>query len=102
MERRKANKVVRVSLSGGLVGLLGTNPRKALEDAMQEHNVKGWNCHQVIPHEGRNWLVGLVQGIVLILTLGIWTFRPGYLLLLEKDVTDNSHWAGNDAQGTIG
>ena len=30
----KVNKVVRISLSGGLIGWLTTNPRKAIDDSI--------------------------------------------------------------------
>ena len=90
MKRRKINKVVRVGLFGGLIGSALTNPRKALEDAIQKHNAEGWHCHQVIPHETRNILISLLQGILLVVTLFMFTFSGAYLLLLEKDATDYS------------
>jgi len=91
MERRKINKVVRVDLYGGLIGSSMTNPRKALEDVIQKHNAEGWHCHQVIPHETRNFLVSLLQGVLLVITLFLFTFSGAYLLIFEKDNTDNSH-----------
>ena len=80
----KVNKVVRLSLAGGLIGLMFTNPRRALDSAVDQANADGWNCHQVIPHQERNFLVFFLQIVVLILTLGLWTWGAGYLLLLEK------------------
>jgi len=80
----RSNKVVRVALSGGLVGLLGTNPAYAIENVISVWNDKGYHCRQILPHETRNFIAKLFQIIVLILTIGIWTFGAGYILLLEK------------------
>ena len=50
------NKVVRISLSGGLIGLLTTNPRRAIDDAIDKANQDGWHCHQIVPHSSRSFL----------------------------------------------
>ena len=34
----KVNKVVRIAISGGLIGAIFTNPRKALDDMIDKHN----------------------------------------------------------------
>jgi len=86
--QRKINKVVRISLSGGLIGAFGTNPRNALQQVIQKYNAVGWNCHQIIPHTTRNLFIMLLQVILLVITVGLWTFGAGYLLLFEKDNTD--------------
>ncbi len=78
------NKVVRIALSGGLIGLLFTNPRRALDKAINDANANGWRCHQILPHSERNLLVVLLQLVVLLLTLGMWTWGAGYILLLEQ------------------
>lgn len=83
---RKVNRVERISLSGGLIGSMATNPRSAIEKKCQELNVDGWKCHQIIPHSTRNVAVSLLQGVVLVCTLFLWTFGDGYILLFEKDV----------------
>ena len=88
--QRKINKVVRVSLSGGLIGALGTNPRYVLEHVIEKYNAAGWNCHQIYPHTTRNLFIMLLQILILIMTIGLWTFGAGYLLLFEKDNTDYS------------
>ena len=80
----KVNKVLRISLAGGIIGLLFTNPRRALEKAVNDANASGWNCHQILPHGERNLLVVLLQVLVLLLTLGMWTWGAGYILLLER------------------
>jgi hypothetical protein len=93
--QRKLNKIARVALPGGLIGALATNPRKALEQTIQQHNVAGWNCHQIIPHSTHNLFMVVLQVLLLIATIGLWTFGAGYLLLFEKDNTDYSSREGN-------
>jgi hypothetical protein len=82
----KTSKVERVFLSGGLIGLIFTNPRKALDDLMIEANKDGWYAIQIIKHSNENLLITLLQILVLFLTIGMWTWGAGYLVLLEKEV----------------
>jgi hypothetical protein len=81
----RLNRIARISLSGGIVGLLTTNPRSAIENAVTKANTEGWNCRQILPHSPRNILVFALQLVVLVCTLFIWTWGAGYILLLEKD-----------------
>jgi hypothetical protein len=82
----KKNRVSRISLMGGIIGALTTNPRKALEDVIDKGNVEGWNAIHIEPHSTTNLLVLIVQFLVLILTLGLWTWGGGYMVLFEKEV----------------
>ncbi|MFZ4761840.1 MAG: hypothetical protein ACOYK8_03385 [Alphaproteobacteria bacterium] len=82
---QKINKVVRISLAGGIVGLLATNPRRALDNTIDKQNQDGWNCHQILPHSERNLLVILLQVGVLLCTFGLYTWGAGYIILFEKD-----------------
>lgn len=50
----KYNRVEIVNLSGGLIGLLGTNPAKAVNARIQLLAADGWHCHQIITHSTRN------------------------------------------------
>ena len=84
----KRNKVVRISLAGGIIGMLFTNPRKALDDAIDKENQDGWNAHQIQTHSTSNILIRLLQLAVLVCTLGIWTWGAGYLILFEKENTN--------------
>jgi len=81
----KKNKVVRIALSGGLVGMLTTNPRKALEDRIDKENQDGWNAIYFSDHKTANLFITALQITVLVLTLFIWTFGAGYMILFEKD-----------------
>lgn len=81
----KINKVSRISLIGGLIGAIATNPRKALQKEIDEHNHDGWSTVQITNHSTTNTFIWLLQILVLILTLGLFTWGGGYLVLFEKD-----------------
>ena len=78
------NKIVRISLMGGLLGLLLTNPRKALDDCVHKNNVDSWRSTFILQHQERNLLMIIIQYVVLICTLGLWTWGAGYLVMFEK------------------
>ena len=82
---RKTNKVVRISYSGGLLGLLFGSARGKLEKVLEDHNSKGWNLAEVIP-DNPNLLILVFRLIILTLTLGLWTLSTSYLLILERPV----------------
>jgi hypothetical protein len=84
----KENKVVRISLSGGIIGMLTTNPRSALERRLQEENRAGWNAVYFASHQDTNILVVALQIVVLFMTLLLWTWGAGYLVLLERERAD--------------
>lgn len=80
---RKKNKVVRISYSGGLFGLLFGSARGKLEKVLEDHNDKGWNLAEVIP-DNPNLLILVFRLVILTLTLGLWTLSTSYLLILER------------------
>lgn len=81
----KKNKVSRISLMGGLIGALVTNPRKALEDEIDKQNQDGWNAIHIDPHRTTNLFIWVLQLAVLFLTLGLFTWGGGYLILFERE-----------------
>jgi hypothetical protein len=81
----KKNKVTRVSLIGGIIGALTTNPRKALEDEIDKGNQDGWNAIYFVPHRTTNLFIAVLQLAVLVLTLGLFTWGGGYLVLFERE-----------------
>jgi hypothetical protein len=83
---QKTNKVVRISYSGGLLGLLFGNARGKLEKILTENNRDGWNLSQILPDDP-NLIILVIRVFILILTLGLWTLSNGYLLILERPVT---------------
>ena len=83
------NKIDRIALAGGLIGLLFTNPRGALEKRVNEANKNGWKLHQILPHTETNLFVRFLALLILVLTLGLYTFGAGYILLFEKETDGN-------------
>lgn len=79
------NKVTRISLMGGLIGALTTNPRKALEDNIDQQNQQGWKALHISEHRTTNLFIWVLQLLVLVLTLGLFTWGGGYLVLFEKE-----------------
>ena len=81
----RKNKVTRISLMGGLIGALITNPRKALEDEIDKGNQGGWSAIHIEPHRTTNSFIWVLQLAVLVLTLGLFTWGGGYLILFDKE-----------------
>lgn len=80
------NKIDRIALASGLLGALFTNPRRALDSRVETANKEGWKLIQIVPHEETNLLIKIFSIIVLLITIGLWTFGAGYILLFEKEV----------------
>lgn len=81
----KVNKVVRISLSGGIIGWLTTNPRRALDNRIDQENQQGWNAVYFQNHSDTNLAVAVARAIVLLCTLFLWTWGAGYLILFERE-----------------
>ena len=81
----KVNKVVRIALSGGIIGLLTTNPRRALDQRIDKENQEGWTATYFITHSETNLFMSILRLLVLFLTLFLWTFGAGYLVLFERE-----------------
>lgn len=78
------NKVINITLFGGLVGLLAESPHLALRKAINGANSDGWKVVQVVPAASGSFIYAFLQTIVLLLTLLIFTFKPGYYVVLER------------------
>jgi len=78
------NRVLRISLPGGLIGALTVNPKAILDKNLIAANKQGWVATQVQPHKTTNLLILMLQILVLVLTMGLYTWGSGYLVLLEK------------------
>jgi len=81
---RRHNKVLRVDLTGGLIGWLLSDPRSALEGAIQQANREGWHVVEVLPDARTNLIMLLARLIILVVTLFLFTTDNGYLVILEK------------------
>ena len=78
------HKVVRVEFTGGLIGLLFTDPEKEINRVIHEASLDGWEVDHMVFHRAQNILVVLLEGVLLVLTLGLYTFSPGYMILFKK------------------
>ena len=68
----KINKIVRIALSGGLIGLILTNPRKALDNMIEKNNNDGWNAIYYTTHSESNIII-------------IWFLKNSYLFYHPKN-----------------
>ncbi len=81
----KQNRVERITLSGGLIGFLSSNPRRALENKLQEFNSQGWHVVQVMDDSSGNLITTIVRLFFLIITVLLWSPANGYFVILEKN-----------------
>ncbi len=79
------NKVMKVSLPGGIIGLLIGDTRFVLEKAIQKANELGWRVIQIESKPLKNLLNYILDLIVLLLTLLLYTRGSEYLVKLERD-----------------
>ncbi|MCF8380380.1 MAG: hypothetical protein K9H49_12425 [Bacteroidales bacterium] len=87
---KTVNKVINVSLTGGLIGALGSSPRERLGDEINIANKHGWHVKEILPASSGSLLYSLLRFIVLIITLFLYTFESGYYIILEKDIPDDA------------
>lgn len=78
------NKVINVTLVGGLIGLLANSPHNALNRAIKRENVQGWRVVQVIPSASGNILLWILRIFLLFITLLLFTTANGYYVILER------------------
>lgn len=84
----KKSKVVHINLMGGLIGLLATNPRRALEQKIDQENRDGWNAIYFQAHRDTNLLGIILKFIVLVCTLFLFTWGAGYMVLFERETDE--------------
>ncbi|NOQ75155.1 MAG: hypothetical protein GQ574_24290 [Crocinitomix sp.] len=77
------NRIENVTLTGGLIGLIGSSPLMSLNKAVKNYNSKGWRVVQVLPSNSGNIAILALRIALLILTLGLFTISNGYYLVLE-------------------
>ena len=80
----KINQVERISYAGGLYGLIFGSSKGKLQAKVEEMNQRGWNLH-FIHSDSLNIIHIIIRLLVLVLTLGIWTFGSSELLIFEKE-----------------
>lgn len=54
------NKIINVTLTGGILGLLADSPQNSLNAKIQKENANGWKVIQVIPADSGNLFLIIV------------------------------------------
>ena len=62
-----------------------TNPRRALDARIDKENQEGWNAIYILSHSETNLPAQLARIVVLVLTLYLWMWGAGYLILFERE-----------------
>ena len=81
----KCNKVMRIALSGGIIGLLATNPRRAPDHRIDKEHRGSWAVTYFLPHPDTNLFMSVLRLAVLACTAFVWTRSAGYRILFEHE-----------------
>lgn len=84
MNSNQHNKIINVSLKGGLIGLFADSPQNTLNKAVIKQNKLGYRVVQVIPAHSGSILLFLLRLILLFITFFFYTTANGFYLILEK------------------
>lgn len=77
------NKVVKINLMGGVLGLF-QSPSHKIQHVLKEENARGWNVKFVLP-PNPNILFLVLSVIILLFTFCIYMPLPAYILIMEKE-----------------
>jgi hypothetical protein len=78
------NKVLNITRTGGIIGLLTDSPLDKLNGAIENENIRGWKVVQIIPDVSGNLLLVILRTLILILTLFLYTPANGFYVIFEK------------------
>lgn len=78
------NKIVNITLWGGLLGLFASSPKQKIAKAIQKENLNGFRTVQVIEAASGNLFLWLLRLIILLITIFIYTPANGYYITFEK------------------
>ena len=81
----KRNKIDEITFIGGLIGWLVVNPKATIDNRVAEANKAGWTVVNIISGGEQNALLRLLRFIVLVVTLGLFTFGDGVYVIFEKE-----------------
>ncbi len=81
----QSNKVVNVTLKGGIIGMLADSPQNTLNRRIRKENMNGWKVIQVIPASSGNILLLIFRIILLVITVFFFTTANGYYIIMEKE-----------------
>jgi len=79
------NKVVNISLKGGIIGLLADSPQNTLNRRIKKENANGWKVIQIIPASSGNLFLLVFRIFLLVITLFLYTTSNGYYVVMEKE-----------------
>jgi hypothetical protein len=80
----QTNKVVNVTLTGGIIGLFTSSPPSSLNNTIKRENANGWRVVQIIPADSGNIFLYIFRLLLLIITLFLFTTVNGYYVIMEK------------------
>ena len=78
------NKVVNVTLVGGIIGALSSSPQNRINNVILQENANGYKVIQVIPSASGNIFLTIIRALILVLTLFLYTTTNGYYVIMEK------------------
>jgi hypothetical protein len=78
------NKIVNITLWGGLLGLFASSPKQKIAKAIEKENLNGFRTVQVIEAASGNLFLWLLRLIILLITIFIYTPANGYYITFEK------------------
>lgn len=78
------NKIINVTLTGGILGLFAASPQNSLNAKIQMENANGWKVIQVIPADSGNLFLFIFRFVLLVCTLFLYTTANGYYVVMEK------------------
>ena len=81
----KRNKMDEITYIGGLIGWLVVNPKATIDNRVAEANKAGWTVVNIISGNEQNALLRLLRTVVLVVTLGLFTFGDGVYVIFEKE-----------------
>ncbi len=80
----QTNKVINVTLTGGIIGLFISSPQSSLNNRIKNENANGWRVVQIIPADSGNIFLIIFRLLLLVLTLFLYTTTNGYYVIMEK------------------
>ena len=84
-----SNKIVNVTLTGGIIGLLSDSPQNALNTKIKSENSKGWKVVQIIPADSGNLFLSIFRFLLLVCTIFLFTTANGYYVILEREQNES-------------
>lgn len=79
-----ANKVSKITLTGGIIGLFAGSSLSALNKRISSENAQGWEVVQVLPDTSLNILTVILRMLLLMITLFLYTTSNGYYIVLKR------------------